>query len=307
MTKKLPALPLSKEDKLKLYDDKTSLLAKGRMMVNLPIVRDSLDEVEKLVFDASTKRTVNEININELMVSLAEMLQYICRDVGIRISDDTNDWAYMCARILDIMKTHHYNRTLDEVKLAFELSAVGKLNEFLPKDRNGNPDKNHYQMMNVEYFSKIMNAYDAYKNQVIWKAHEALPRLPAKVKPELQKKSHDFVVGEMIKMFDKYQEDGIVDNSQYMIIRFVYGTLKKHGYSTGHKVTEEDKKASYREYKARFVSGMINKYAMAKVNKDKHNSKEIIPGAIEAAVVREIKAGFDKMIKENVHIKDLIT
>lgn len=74
--------------------------------------------------------------------------------------------------------------TLADIKLAFELATTGELDDYLPKDSQGNPDKKHYQQFNADYFAKILNAYRRKQNGVIHKAYKALPEPKKELTPE---------------------------------------------------------------------------------------------------------------------------
>ncbi len=68
--------------------------------------------------------------------------------------------------------------------MAFELATTGGLDDYLPKDSQGNPDKKHYQQFNADYFAKILNAYRRKQNGVIHKAYKALPEPKKELTPE---------------------------------------------------------------------------------------------------------------------------
>lgn len=76
---------------------------------------------------------------------------------------------------MDILKRYYSDMTLADIKMAFELATTGELDEYLPKDKQGNPDKNHYQQFNADYFAKILKAYKQKQTDVIDKAYKAIP------------------------------------------------------------------------------------------------------------------------------------
>ena len=53
---------------------------------------------------------------------------------------------------------------------------AGELDEFLPKDKNGNPEKKHFQQFNIDYFGRILNAYCRKRINVLSKAYSLLPK-----------------------------------------------------------------------------------------------------------------------------------
>lgn len=154
----------------------TKAIAVRRQMVELPEVAKALNPVEKYIFAASTKTQICEMDDETLVAKTGQMFRFIAIDVGFRIPTEPNDWAYICTRLLDILKKYYSLLTLAEIKLAFELATTGELNNYLPRDSNGNPDKNHYQQFNADYFAKILNAYRRKRDMTISKAYEALPK-----------------------------------------------------------------------------------------------------------------------------------
>ena len=155
-----------------------------RQMVQLPEIAKALTGVDKFVFVASTKTLISDID-NETMVNkTSQMFKFIAMDVGFRIPTDLTEWQYICTRLVDLLKRYYSNLTLADIKLAFEMATMGELNQWLPKDSQGNPDKNHYQQFNADFFAKILNAYKHKRNNVIGKAFEALPKPSDEMTPE---------------------------------------------------------------------------------------------------------------------------
>lgn len=100
-----------------------------------------LSPIERNVFDASLKTPIINIDDNTLLHKTASLFKYIAKDVGF-LPSDASEWAYTCSRLLQFIKTYYCNLSLSEIKLSFEMLIAGELDEFLPKDKNGNPEKN---------------------------------------------------------------------------------------------------------------------------------------------------------------------
>lgn len=171
---------------LEIYNTKpgTKAIEVRRRMVQLPEVAKALNPVEKYVFAASTKTPIAEIDDAKLVENLSLLFKRIAMDVGYIIPQNENDWNYIQSRLLDILKRYHSDMTLADIKIAFELATTGELDEFLPKDKHGNPDKNHYQQFNADYLSKILNAYKRKQNVVIDKAFKVLPEPKGEMTPQ---------------------------------------------------------------------------------------------------------------------------
>lgn len=288
---------------LEIYNPKprTKAIEIRRKMVQLPEVAKALNPVEKYIFAASTKTQISEIDDETLVTKLANMLKYIAMDVGFIIPQITEDWQYIQARTLDILKRYYSNFTLSDIKLAFELATTGELDEFLPKDRQGNPDKNHYQQFNANYISKILNAYKRKQNVIIDKAFKVLPKpkttfTPAMIREfEIQRQWRN----RYIFLCYKYTGKLILGLTDDM---FLYEWLQKCGLADDVQVKEDDRKEAFARYLQRVARGMINQYTAFQVRRKGTESPEIDFTAFEVARKKEIIKAFDRMIAEEMQV-----
>lgn len=288
---------------LEIYNPKpgTKAIDIRRQMLQLPEVAKSLSGVEKYIFAASTKMQIADIDDGTLVAKLANMLKYIAMDVGFIIPQITEDWQYIQARTLNILKRYYSNFTLSDIKLAFELATTGELDEFLPKDKQGNPDKNHYQQFNAEYLSKILNAYKRKQNVVIDKAFKVLPEpkttfTPAMIREfEIQRQWRN----RNIFLCYKYTGKLILGLTDDM---FLYEWLQKCGLADDVQVKEDDRKEAFARYMQRVARGMINQYTAFQVRRKGTESPEIDFTAFEVARKKEIKRTFDRMIEEEIYV-----
>lgn len=299
----LPEKSNVKNVALEIYNPKprTKAIEIRRKMVQLPEVAKALNPVEKYIFAASTKTQISEIDDETLVTKLANTLKYIAMDVGFIIPQITEDWQYIQARTLDILKRYYSNFTLSDIKLAFELATTGELDEFLPKDRQGNPDKNHYQQFNADYISKILNAYKRKQNVVIDKAFKVLPEpkttfTPAMIREfEIQRQWRN----RYIFLCYKYTGKLILGLTDDM---FLYEWLQKCGLADDVQVKEDDRKEAFARYMQRVARGMINQYTAFQVRRKGTESPEIDFTAFEVARKKEIIKAFDRMIAEEMQV-----
>lgn len=288
---------------LEIYNPKprTKAIEIRRKMVQLPEVAKALNPVEKYIFVASTKTQISEIDDETLVTKLANMLKYIAMDVGFIIPQITEDWQYIQARTLDILKRYYSNFTLSDIKLAFELATTGELDEFLPKDKHGNPDKNHYQQFNVNYFAKILKAYKQKQTDVIDKAYKAIPEKNNEISPaqirrfEIQRQWRN----RYIFLCYKYTGKLILGLTDDM---FLYEWLQKCGLADDVQVKEDDRKEAFARYMQRVARGMINQYTAFQVRRKGTESPEIDFTAFEVARKKEIIKAFDRMISEEMQV-----
>lgn len=138
-------------------------------------VRSKLTVSEFSIAIAGTKTPLCLLPEHEVNALVMESVIFICRDVGIKTWNDEEVMAYDTIRFLKIITSHYNDFSFEEIKGAFELAAIGALNEYLPKDKNGAPDKNHYQSFSMEYYTKILNAYRSKRSHVWGKVRNALP------------------------------------------------------------------------------------------------------------------------------------
>ncbi len=136
-----------------------------RSIIEFPEVQNALNKVELSIFTASTKDSIANVTTEALVTNLKLLTNYIKRDIGLTRELD----EYDVTRFLDVLRKYYSDLSLSEVKLAFELSSVGELNDFLPKNADGTPRNGHYQQFNVEYYTKILTAYNNRKNKTVKK------------------------------------------------------------------------------------------------------------------------------------------
>lgn len=272
-----------------------------RQMVQLPDIAKALTPVEKYIFAASTKTQISEMDDGVLVSKTAQMFRFIAMDVGYIIPQNENNWAYIQTRLVDILKRYYSNLTLADIKLAFELATTGELDEYLPKDKQGNPDKNHYQQFNADYFAKILKAYKQKQTDVIDKAYKAIPEKNNEISPEqirrfeIQRQWRN----RYIFLCYKYTGKLILGLTDDM---FLYEWLQKCGLADDVQVKEDDRKEAFARYMQRVARGMINQYTAFQVRRKGTESPEIDFTAFEVARKKEIIKAFDRMIAEEMQV-----
>lgn len=288
---------------LEIYNTKpgTKAIEVRRRMVQLPEVAKALNPVEKYVFAASTKTPIAEIDDAKLVENLSLLFKRIAMDVGYIIPQNENDWNYIQSRLLDILKRYYSDMTLADIKIAFELATTGELDEFLPKDRQGNPDKNHYQQFNADYFSKILKAYKKKQTDVIDKAYKALPNKDQNMTPYIERYYQKARRLRNRYIYLRYKYTGIAafELSDEM---FIYDWLVNVGIADIVEATEDDRKEAFARYMQRVARGMINQYTAFQVRRKGTESPEIDFTVFEVARKKEIIKAFDRMIAEEMQV-----
>lgn len=279
----------------------TKAIEVRRRMVQLPEVAKALRPVEKYVFAASTKTPIAEIDDAKLVENLSLLFKRIAIDVGYIIPQDENDWNYIQSRLLYILKRYYSGMTLADIKMAFELATIGALDEYLPKDKQGNPDKNHYQQFNADYFAKILNAYKQKRADVIDKAYKAIPKKNNEDSPEQDRRFEIERQWRNRCIFLCYKYTG------KLILRpiddvFLYKWLQECGLADDVQVKEDDRKEAFAQYMQRVARGMINKYTAHQVLRGGTESPEIDYTSFVVAQKKEIIKAFDRMIAEEMQV-----
>lgn len=277
-----------------------------RQMVQLPEVAKALTGVDKFVFVASTKTLIAEIDDETMVNKTSQMFKFIAMDVGFRIPTDLTEWQYICTRLVDLIKRYYSDLTLADIKLAFEMATMGELDQWLPKDSQGNPDKNHYQQLNADYFAKILNAYKRKRNEIIGKAMYALPKPSNEMTTEQKKYYSNQTKAELILAFWEYKYTGNVSNMNQIREMLYYNRLVDVGLADSIVITDEDKQIALQKTLSRIAKGMVNPYEAGHIRRQGVEHEAVKVAAIGVSERRTLYNAFDEMIREEIQITDFI-
>lgn len=184
-----------------IYNDK----ARERLeLARIPAVIDVLDIAEKRIYKAQFQRPMSDYSQEELAGEFRRLIPRIANDIGCRMSD--GDVANI-VRMAETIRAYFGMLTLKDFCTAFELSAMGELDRFLPK-RDGNADRGHYGMFSLEYVAKILKAYRLRRAETMRKAEDARPKAST-TDTEAENKKADRVAKDMFYLdylYYKYHE-----------------------------------------------------------------------------------------------------
>lgn len=250
--------------------------------------------VDRDIFLASIKTSISEMSDQELVSKLATVADVIRRDIGLKNID-----AYDVTRFCEILKTYYSYMTLAEIRLAFELSMAGELNEYLPVDRNGRPDNNHYQSFSVSYVTKVLNAYKARRGEVEDKAYTLLPSkekpVSGKEKAIYARHTKDMCIDTYLRY--KYRDELSLSEIKELI---VYRELERAGHATEWVITEDDKKQAVSSLIQKAQKGLINQFVGECIRRQQTKHKDVDAEAMIIARRRALKETFDYMIKNEI-------
>lgn len=274
-----------------------------RDMAKNPAIMEALEPVERAVFLASTGKIFAEYSGTELAAELKTALKWICRDVGYRITDES-DMQYLVVRTAEILKRYYANLSIKDFRIAFEMSITGELDDFLPRGRDGQADRNHYQQFNAEYVCKILNAYKGRRGWIMKKAFEAAPKQEQEPSPAHKEFYRNGVRKDCINAFIQYKYRGYFSFTPVMEM-LCYNILASVGLADEIVVTVAEQKEIWNrcvwEFAKRGMIGDINR-----LKKDGYNATGIDYGAFTLARRKALIKTFDWMVENEIQITDYI-
>ena len=291
--------------------DTSIQIAKRRTMLEIrreqlkaPGVMQALAPVERAVFIAATSKVVGEYESAELTMELAQALKWICKDVGYRASD-AGEMQYLVIRIAEILKRYYPSFTLKDFRMAFEMSLTGELDEFLPKDRNGQPDKNHYQQFNAEYICKILNAYKGRRNRVLKRVDDLAPEreMEMPIPPEVSRRYRNQNRADAVKAFIWYKYHGRLQPLNSIAEKLIYDVLYRLGLADAIEVPENEQKMLVNER----VRELTQQGRKDEAERIKGNADEVQFAAFLRCRRKAIKAAFDWLMDEDLQLINYIS
>lgn len=287
-----------------IYKPKSAVVVR-REMAKIPAVMDALGQVERSVFLASTDKTIAEYDANELSIELAKALKWIAKDVGYRATDES-ERGYLVVRVAEILKRYYDGLTMRDFKMAFEMSITGELDDYLPKGRDGQADRGHYQQFNAEYVCKILNAYKYRRAAVLKKANDAMPPEPEKpITPERAKELRNQTKRDCIQAFEQFKANGYMPDISPIGEMLYYELLADSGLAPQIVVTiDEQKQILQRTINQLARRGMVGD--MRRLEQAGPDAPELQHGAFSIARKKALKAAFIKMVADGINITDYI-
>ena len=291
-------------NKLMVAPVKQTAVMMRREMVKIPAVMDALGPVEKAVFLASTAKTIAEYNAAELSAELAVALKWIAKDIGYRATDDA-DKQYIVIRTAEILKRYYSGLTLKDFRMAFEMTITGELDDFLPRGRDGQPDRNHYQQFNAEYVCKILNAYKGRRGWIMKKAYENVPKPEEKPDPGKERYYRNETRRDCINAFLEYKYRGRMPQLSPIGEMLCYNALAAVGLADEIEITLADQKEIWQ----RTINGYARIGNVGDVRRLKESGitdPELEHGSFVLARRKALKRTFAWMAEQEIQITDYI-
>lgn len=250
-------------------------------MANMEEVKKALTAEEMRIFKASSTKPLSAYDDAELTMACKDAFDFIAMDIGYNKPNQL-EWGKTLMRIAMLLKRYYPSMTMNEIVMAFELLVVGKLDGYLPRDAQGNPDRKHYQQFNIEFLSKILNAYRKMRGLVLQKARNSMPK-PEVQRSERELKAHrQVVVSDILNTYLKYKYTSCLNCGSSIAEMLTYRELERIGYVEEIEVTQSEQQSIMN-------ATLTNKMNMSKM-----------------AIYRRmaIKQAFDQMIEDEVQFDD---
>ena len=282
---------------IKRADTVPPIIAEIRRHSENAAVVSALKPSDRAILAAVTGIPIADYDAAALVETLMQMFNFIALDVGYKKPTDATEWQYLVTRIAEILRRYHSDLTTADIKTAFEMLIVGELDTYLPKNGNGEPDRNHYQNFNVEYITKILTAYKKRQSATVIKARTIAPKIePPKAltasEPKYDKKAITH------RVFEEYQQTHRLNfgfHEDVVVVEYLTGL----GLLGNINITDEDRQRAYQRYLIQADLGYKNEYEARWVRIHGVKSKTIDPLALDIAQHRAIKNYFDKIIAQN--------
>lgn len=264
-----------------------------------------LSKVDQRIFVESTKRLISEEESEEKKIEyLGIIFIGVCSDFGLNVPERSAVKSVFSS-IFDVVDLYFDDLSFAEVKLAWRLLAVGELDNYLPKDRYGNPDKNHYGSLNVDYVTKVLKAYRKRKADMMAKTTALLPDKP-KATPEQERAFLNVQANNFIFAIMKYKYSGrFKAESDRLISESTFKYMERLGYDMDTIPTYEDKKLALAQFKGRPINSFAQVFEKECLATFGIEHEAVCFRALMIAKKRLLFRYWDEMLSEEDSIKDL--
>lgn len=271
-------------------------VAVRRDMAMIPQVMENLQPNERSVFLAATAKNFMEYSEGDLATELLKSIVFIMKDVGYRDTSET-ERKYLIIRLVEILKRHYGELSMKDFRIAFEMSITGALDEFLPRNSNGQADRGHYQNFSAEYVCKILNAYKQKRTAVIDKAFRFMPSGENKEKKEYYE---NLTKQKLIEAYEYFKVNGKLSQISPIQKMLFYDMLIDVKLAKEISVSDEDCQSMIQRTMD-YYSSKGNYAESTRIYRQGKDAPEVRANAVEFAREQAIKEAF-----ENIKAKGLI-
>lgn len=268
-------------------------------------VMGALLPVERSLFLASTDKSIDDYTSVQLAKELRDALQWIAKDVGFRPTNES-DSQYLVVRCTEILKRYYRELSLKDFRMAFEMCLTGELDAYLPKNREGQPERSHYQNFNAEYICRILNAYRARRVDVFRKVGSAItPTGIPEIGDDAKRMIENNARRRLLEAFESYKASGKLDLLMVTEIVF-YRILSEVGLADEIVVTDNDRKEAFAQIMAS-LSMKGASYNEIRRKKDAgYNAPELAQSALVRARHKALLKIFEDLKKNEIKLEDYV-
>lgn len=274
-------------------------LQKWQMLYGHDEIKGILNPLEREIVSASIRQRIKELPREKAVLDIMLSLQVAARNVDYQTGQD---WKDKCKGLAEIILKYFDGFTIKEINLAFEYLMVGMLDQYLPLNSQGQPDRKHYNKFGIEYISRVLKAYLGKKNEVIAKIYDNENKLTANVKcvdgycDKLRK--------DICKSFLQYKYTGKRPSwpNDYLVCR----ELAKVGLIQPIIITEADKQQALRSLLKKARHGLINEFVEKCIRHLGTKHSEVESEAFFIAQRKAINRAFDEFVSDEIQISDYL-
>lgn len=264
----------------------------------------SLDSIEKLILDASTKTLISEMSDEDLIKTASGVFRLIANDVGYKIPPAT-EWQYIQTRLLLVLKRYYGYYSMNDVKLAFEMAVMGELDYYLPKNTDGTANIQHYQNFNPEYLARIMNAYKKKHSDVVQKCINARPTERKFTDAEIEALNAEKQKTVAVAYAEYINSKNLSVSALTEKIIYEYLLDKRLCKEISDRNINACRDVAWVKYLERVASGFVPKMEAKEVKAKGKTAKELDYLAYDAARHNIIIEAFDNMITNNIKPEEI--
>lgn len=270
-------------------------------LLQIEDVEKALTREEKKILSALTKKPISQYREEDAVKIVAVLFKSVSMDIGYRFQNDP-DWQYKQTRMFDFLLNNFADFSAESIRQAFDTMLSYGLDDYLPKNSKGEPNREHYQNFNTEYLSRILTAYRRKITDVHNKAVNAVPPPVKQVTAQENAKMHDNLLASCIVVYLRYKYTGKLVIPVWLRLVFVADWLQGVGYDVDATITEEDRQRSIEAYKCRILGGLVPRIEGTFALKEGFNNAQIANTASNIALRNAIQSAFDEMIEDEINI-----
>ena len=262
-------------------------------------IKGTLQPLEREIVIASTRSMIKDLPKEKAVMDVMLSLQLAAQNVDYTTGQN---WANKCKGLAEMIIKYFYGFTIKEINLAFEYVMVGILDEYLPLNSQGQPDRTHYNKFGIEYISRVLKAYLGKKNEVIAKIYDNENKLTANVK--CVDRYCDKLRKDIYTSFLQYKYTGKRPSwpNDYLVCR----ELAKVGLIQPIIITEADEQQAVKSLLKKARHGLINEFVEKCIRHLGTKHSEVGSEASFIAQRKAINRAFDEFVSDEIQLSDYL-